>query len=97
MIIRSAIKSSARINVVVLYLTQIVEKLKGFLTWLTIWQYMSTVVCMNYNLEYATYIMSSYIERSIKSELFGLVDSDQFTDMLIVWDIFYFSGGSHIV
>ena len=28
---------------------------------------------------------------------FGLVDSDQFTDMLIVWDIFYFSGGSHIV
>ena len=51
MIIRSAIKSSARINVVVLYLTQIVEKLKGFLTWLTIWQYMSIVVCMHHNLE----------------------------------------------
>ena len=42
MIVRSAIKSSARINVVVLYLTQIVEKLKVLLTWLTIWQYMST-------------------------------------------------------
>ena len=45
MIIRSAIKSSARINVVVLYLTQIVEKLKGFLTWLTIWQYMKHEYC----------------------------------------------------
>ena len=30
------IKSSATINVVVSYLMQIVEKLKGFLTWLTI-------------------------------------------------------------
>ena len=48
---RSGVKSSARINVVVLYLTQIVEKLKGFLTWLTIWQYMSTVVCMHHSLE----------------------------------------------
>ena len=53
MIFRSAIKSSARINVVVLYLTQIVEKLKGFPTCgcTCTWQYMSTVVCMHHNLE----------------------------------------------
>ena len=51
MIIRSAIKSSARINVVVLYLTQIVEKLKGFSNMANYWQYMSTVDCMHHNLE----------------------------------------------